>query len=317
MAACRMNDMLHVPVLLHEAVQLLVTDPNGIYIDATFGRGSHSQALLNQLSQNGRLIAIDRDLSAVEYAKKTITDKRFEIFHAPFSTLSTIVKNQKLNGKVAGVLFDLGVSSPQFDEASRGFSFRKDGPLDMRMDKSSGIDAATWLASVDEKTLSDILWKYGEERFSRQIARKIVAARIEQPITTTKLLADIIQSAIPAKYRPRDKHAATKSFQAIRIYINQELEEIETVLMQLLEILSIGGRFAVISFHSLEDRMVKDFIRVNEKGETLPRGLPIKTIDLQQQRLRKVTKPIKPSENEMLNNPRARSAILRVAEKTS
>lgn len=316
MAACRMNDMLHVPVLLHEAVDALVTASNGVYIDATFGRGSHTRAILNKLSDEGRLIAIDRDPAAIDYAREFIQDPRFHIIHSSFSQLTSIVKKYELSGKVTGILFDLGVSSPQLDDNTRGFSFSREGQLDMRMDTTSGIDAMTWIASVDEKTLSTVLWEYGEERFSRQIAKRIVTARLETPIRTTKELAELIKYAIPAKYRSHERHPATQSFQAIRIAINNELKEIESVLPQALESLSIKGRLAVISFHSLEDRIVKEFIRVHEKGEMLPRGLPIKGTGFES-RLKSVGKRLKPSPEELLVNPRARSAILRIAEKTS
>jgi len=315
MATCRMNDMLHTPVLLHEAVNALVTDPDGVYIDATFGRGSHAEAILHQLTTKGQLIAFDRDQSAVLYAKQFIRDARFQIIHAPFSQLLTVIDQYELRGKIAGILFDLGVSSPQLDDPARGFSFIRDGQLDMRMDTTTGIDAKTWLASVDEKTLAEVLWRYGEERFSRQIAKRIVNERKITPILTTQVLADIIKSAIPAKSRSYDKHPATQSFQAIRIAINHELQEIEEALSQVLEILSVRGRLVVISFHSLEDRIVKNYIRINEKGEPLPRGLPIKSTTFQQ-RLHSVGKRIKPTDSEIAANPRARSAILRIAEKT-
>ena len=316
MAACRMNDTLHIPVLLREAVDALVTDPNGTYIDATFGRGSHSQAILQKLSTHGQLLAIDRDITAVAHAKESIHDQRFTMVHAAFSQLTSIVNQYQLAGKVTGILFDLGVSSPQLDTATRGFSFVRDGELDMRMDTTTGVDAKTWLASVDEKTLATVLWEYGEERFSRQIARRIVAERQIAPIATTKTLAEIIKSAIPARFRSHDRHPATQSFQAIRIAINNELQELEAVLPQALEMLSVRGRLVVISFHSLEDRIVKEFIRVQEKGEMLPRGLPIKDTGFTP-RLHSVGKRIKPSESEIAANPRARSAILRIAEKTS
>jgi 16S rRNA (cytosine1402-N4)-methyltransferase len=252
----------------------------------------------------------------VQYAKQTIHDTRFEMIHAPFSQLNRLIRDRGLAGKIQGILFDLGVSSPQLDDPTRGFSFSREGVLDMRMDVSTGVDAMTWLLNVDEKTLARILWEYGEERFSRQIAKRIVTERQMTPITTTKQLADIIKLAIPARYRTTDKHPATKSFQAIRIAVNHELEELETVLPHVLDMLAIGGRFAVISFHSLEDRIVKTFIRTYEKGETLPRGLPIKSTHFQA-RLKSIGKRIQPTQDEILTNPRARSAILRVAEKIS
>jgi 16S rRNA (cytosine1402-N4)-methyltransferase len=317
MAACRMSEMFHqhIPVLLNEAIMNLVTSPDRLYIDATFGRGSHTQALLNQLSEKGRLIAFDKDPEAVAYAKKHFAhDKRFSIVHRSFASIQSVLTELNLVGQVAGVLFDLGVSSPQLDNPERGFSFARSGKLDMRMDTTQGMDAMQWLAQVDEKELADVLWQYGEEKFSRRIARAITTVRAETPITTTAQLAEIIKHAIPRPKKPQDKHPATRSFQAIRIAINQELSELQQGLDQALEALDIGGRLAVISFHSLEDRIVKQFIRQHEKGEMLPRGLPIKGQQFNA-RLKSVGKPIKPDLQEVNLNPRARSAILRIAEK--
>jgi 16S rRNA (cytosine1402-N4)-methyltransferase len=321
MAACRMADMnyQHIPVLLNEAVAGLLTSLNGIYVDATFGRGSHSQAILDQLSSQGRLIAFDKDPEAVAYAKQHFSrDKRFSIFHSSFANMQTVLNELQVFGSVNGILFDLGVSSPQLDDPLRGFSFSRDGKLDMRMDTTQGVDAMTWIATVDETELADTLWKYGEEKFSRKIARTIVAARAEQPITSTAQLADIIKFSIPKPKTPHDKHPATRSFQAIRIAINQELTDLELGLAQGLEALTVGGRLSLISFHSLEDRIVKLFIRQHEKGEegNIPRGLPIKGMNFNA-RLKSVGKPIKPSMKELNLNPRARSAILRIAEKLS
>jgi 16S rRNA (cytosine1402-N4)-methyltransferase len=315
MAVLRMSEAFnqHIPVLLVEAVDNLITDPNGIYVDATFGRGSHSAAILKKLGSEGRLIAFDRDPEAIEYAK-TIKDKRFTIIHCAFSRMHLSLTEMGVEGKIAGVLFDLGVSSPQLDNPDRGFSFVREGTLDMRMDTSQGISAMQWLAEVDESELADVLWQYGEERFSRRIARAIVEARKETPITTTLQLAEIIKFAVPKPKGPYEKHPATRSFQAIRIAINQELSEVELGLNQALEMLKVNGRLAVISFHSLEDRIVKQFVKLHEKGRELPRGLPVKgsTFD---SRLKAVGKPIKPSLQEVNTNPRARSAILRIAEK--
>jgi 16S rRNA (cytosine1402-N4)-methyltransferase len=319
MAACRMTDIgyQHIPVLLNEAVASLLTSLNGIYIDATFGRGSHSQAILDQLSPQGRLIAFDKDPEAVAYAKQHFShDKRFSIFHHSFAHLQTCLNELQVYGKVNGILFDLGVSSPQLDDPDRGFSFSRDGKLDMRMDTTQGVDAMTWIANVDETELADILWKYGEEKFSRRIAKAIVATRLEQPITTTAQLAEIIKFAIPRPKKPHDKHPATRSFQAIRIAINQELSDLELALAQGLDALCIGGRLSLISFHSLEDRIVKQFIRLHEKGEDLPRGLPVKGVNFNA-KLKSVGKAIKPSMKEINLNPRSRSAILRIAEKIS
>lgn len=317
MAACRMSDIFHqhIPVLLQEAVEQLITLPGGIYVDATFGRGSHSAAILNRLNADGRLIAIDKDPEAVAYAKQTMHDQRFSIVHASFASLKVVLEDLGLFGKISGVLFDFGVSSPQLDNPERGFSFVREGKLDMRMDTSQGKSAMEWLADIDETELANVLWQYGEEKFSRRIARAIVAYRAEQPITTTAQLAEIVKRAIPFK-KPQEKHAATRSFQAIRIAVNEELTDIESVLPQALDALQVGGRLAVISFHSLEDRIVKHFIRHHEKGEELPFGLPVKGSRFAGQ-LKSVGKPVKAGDKEVNLNPRARSAIMRIAEKQS
>lgn len=291
-----------------------MTAPDAIYVDATFGRGSHSQAMLNHLSENGRLIAFDKDPEAIVYAKQHIHDKRFTIFHSSFAHMHIFLNELNVLGKVKGILFDLGVSSPQLDDPERGFSFTRVGKLDMRMDTSQGMDAKEWIAKVDEKELADVLRQYGEEKFSRRIARAIVTARNEIPITMTTQLAEIIKFALPKPKKPQDKHPATRSFQAIRIAINQELSELQQGLAQALEALALRGRLAVISFHSLEDRTVKQFIKRHEKGEELPRGLPVKGNQFNA-RLKSVGKPIKPNLKEINDNPRARSAILRIAEK--
>lgn len=319
MAVCRMSEKLyqHTPVLLNEAVENLVTTPHSIYIDATFGRGSHSQAILNQLSNQGRLIAFDKDPDAIAYAKEHFAhDKRFTIVHRSFADIEAVLNELDIAGQIAGILFDLGVSSPQLDNPERGFSFARSGKLDMRMDTTQDVDASKWIATVGEKELADVLWQYGEEKFSRRIARAIVTKREEKPITTTAELADIIKFAIPKPKKPQDKHPATRSFQAIRIAINKELTDLEQGLDQALTSLTIGGRLCVISFHSLEDRIVKQFIKQHEKGDELPRGLPIKGTQFNA-RLKAIGKPIKPSAEELNLNPRARSAILRIAEKLS
>lgn len=315
MAACRMSDIFHqhIPVLLREAVQNLITSPDGIYVDATFGRGSHSREILKNLSASGRLIAFDKDPEAVAYAKQQIHDDRFRIFHASFASLQTVLQGIDVWEKVSGILFDLGVSSPQLDNPERGFSFVREGRLDMRMDTSQGTNAMDWLADIDETELANVLWQYGEEKFSRRIARAIVTVRAERPITTTAELAEIISRAIPAK-KPQDKHAATRSFQAIRIAVNKELSDLEQALPQALNALCAGGRLAVISFHSLEDRIVKQFIRQHEKGDELPHGLPIKKSEFKSQ-LKSIGKPVKAGDEEVNHNPRARSAIMRIAEK--
>lgn len=318
MAACRMTEIFHhhVPVLLKEAIAPLLVSKDGIYIDATYGRGSHAQAILNELSPAGHLIAFDKDAEAVAHAcLRHEQESRFQIFHRSFSQIESTLNDLNWHGKVDGVLFDLGVSSPQLDNPNRGFSFSQEGPLDMRMDTSRGQTAAQWLANVAEKDLADVLWRYGEEKLSRRIAHAIVTQRETTPLTTTKQLADLIKAAMPYKGY-QEKHPATRSFQAIRIYLNQELSDLELALEQAFNVLKPGGRLAVISFHSLEDRIVKQFIHHYEKGASLPRKLPIKGITFAA-RLKSVGKPIKPSEQEVNINPRARSAILRIAEKQS
>jgi 16S rRNA (cytosine1402-N4)-methyltransferase len=304
----------HLPVMLDEVLQALALRPDGTYVDCTFGRGGHSGAILERLGPAGRLIGLDRDPAAVAEARRRFgMDARFTIVHAPFSSLRQALEPLGVWGRVDGLLLDLGVSSPQLDEAERGFSFMRDGPLDMRMDPTHGESAADLLARIDEAALADILWRLGEERFSRRIARAIVQARGETPITRTAQLAEIIASAVPR--REPGKHPATRSFQALRLWVNQELAELEAVLPQAREALTKGGRLAVISFHSLEDRMVKHFLR-GERGPDLPPEIPLMV-----ERAPAVWHPLgraqKPSPAEVKANPRARSAVLRVAEKLS
>lgn len=309
----------HLPVLLEEAIAALNIRPEGIYVDATFGRGGHSRRILQALGPNGTLIALDRDLAAVKHAAE-INDSRFRIVHSHFSNLKQVLADIGLEpvngfGKVDGVLLDLGISSPQIDQAERGFSFRFDGPLDMRMDQSQGRTAAEFLATVSEQQLQEVIKHYGEERFAKQIARAIVAARTRgDDISTTGQLAKIVAGAVPKSEPGQDP--ATRTFQAIRIFINQELEELSLVLPQCLEVLAPGGRLAVISFHSLEDRSVKRFIRSEQDRDDLPANFPVRAKDLPQPRLKAVGKAIKPGEAEIRRNPRARSAVLRVAERT-
>lgn len=315
MVACRMKEKFneHNSVLLAEVIEHLAIKPDGVYVDATFGRGGHAQAILEQLGPKGRLLAIDKDPEAVAYAREHFGhDARFSIQHGTFAALTQCVAAQNLVGKIDGILFDLGVSSPQLDDPDRGFSFKRGGKLDMRMDYSKGVDAATWLAKIDERALADVLWKYGEERFSKRIARSIVAIREETPITTTSQLADIIGKCIPNWQK--GKHPATRSFQAIRIAVNQELDDLELGLKQAIEVLSIGGRLLVISFHSLEDRLVKHFMQHQEKGDEIPVGLPVKHADIEIS-FKRLSRAIKPSDEEIAINPRARSAILRIGEK--
>ncbi len=303
----------HITVLLHEAVDGLNIKSDGIYVDGTFGRGGHSRHILSQLGPEGRLLAIDRDPQAIAEAAK-IDDPRFQILHGPFSRLAEMVDEQGLTGRIDGVLLDLGVSSPQLDQADRGFSFQKDGPLDMRMDPTSGQSAAEWLAHADVDDIAWVLKTFGEEKFAKKIARAIVHDRATEPYTRTRALAEMIARVSPS--REKNKHAATRSFQAIRIYINSELEEIEQALNGAMQVLAPGGRLSVISFHSLEDRLVKHFIRKQEKGPEVPPGLPLTEAQLAGGRLLKsIGKARKPSAAEVEANPRSRSSVLRVAER--
>ena len=303
----------HITVMLHEAVDALAIKPDGIYVDGTFGRGGHSRLILSRLGEGGRLLAIDRDPLAIAEAQ-TIKDPRFEIIPGAFSGLADYLAERGLTGKVDGLLLDLGVSSPQLDDAERGFSFQKDGPLDMRMDPTSGVSAAQWLAHAEAEDIAWVLKDFGEERFAKKIARAIVHDRDQTPFTRTRQLAELIARLVPNK--EKNKHPATRSFQAIRIYINSELEEVERALHGALQVLAPQGRLAVISFHSLEDRIVKQFIRRQEKGPEIPHGLPLTEAQLAGNRtLRSVGKAMKPSEEEIAANPRSRSSMLRVAQR--
>ena len=305
----------HITVLLHEAVEGLAIKPNGIYIDGTLVRGVHSRLILSQLGKNGCLIATDRDPRAIEEAK-TISDPRFQIFHTTFSAIPAVCEELGLTGKIDGILLDLGVSSPQLDDAERGFSFMRDGPLDMRMDTTKGLSAAEWLDQVSIDDLTWVLKEFGEERFAKRIATAIVNFNKTsgQKITRTLQLAQIISDAVP--FKDKHKHPATRSFQAIRIFINSELDELEKALSSALSVLALEGRLSIISFHSLEDRMVKQFIKKNSRGKEVPRGLPILESELNKDiPLKAVGKAIMPSEAEIDANPRSRSAVLRVAEK--
>ncbi|MCE2596091.1 16S rRNA (cytosine(1402)-N(4))-methyltransferase RsmH [Motilimonas cestriensis] len=306
----------HTTVLLDEAVAGLNIQPDGIYVDCTFGRGGHSRHILSQLGDTGRLIAIDRDPQAIAVGNALAAeDSRFQIVHGPFSGLADYIEELGLTGQVDGVLMDLGVSSPQLDDAERGFSFLRDGPLDMRMDPTSGISAADWLAKADVDDIAWVLKTFGEERHARKIASAIVMDRVErEPYTRTKPLAEMIARVNPSK--EKNKHPATRCFQAIRIYINSELEEIDKALMGSLAVLKPEGRLSVISFHSLEDRMVKRFIRNQEKGPEVPAGLPLTEDQLNRDRtLKSVGKALKPGPLEIEHNPRARSSVLRVAKR--
>jgi 16S rRNA (cytosine1402-N4)-methyltransferase len=305
----------HSTVLLKEAVDGVAIDADGLYIDGTFGRGGHTAELLSRLSEKGSVIAIDKDLDAIAAGQARFAEEgRLTLVHASFSELAEIVKQAGKHGEVSGVLLDLGVSSPQLDVAERGFSFLRDGPLDMRMDISKGMSAAEWLASADEQDIAKVIKEYGEERFARRMAAAIVRERAEKPIERTVQLAKILADAHPAW--ERGKHPATKAFQAIRIFINRELADLEDLLQQVIDSLTVGGRLVVISFHSLEDRRVKRFIRDQERGIKLPKNLPIPDVD-RGVRLVKVGKAIKPAAIEVENNVRSRSAVMRIAERVA
>ena len=308
-----MGDFNHQSVLLEEALESLNIHPSGIYIDATFGRGGHSRAILQQLNEDGRLIAFDQDPEAVAFAKQQFAgEPRFKIEHRNFNQVADVIEQYGLKGKIDGVLMDLGVSSPQLDDATRGFSFLRSGPLDMRMDTSQGETARQWLARVKTDDLIRVLKKYGEEKFARRIATAIVETRTAREITETGDLAEIISNAIPVK--EKHKHPATRSFQAIRIYLNEELQAIEQGLTGAVSVLLKGGRLSVISFHSLEDRIVKRFMRDVSSRPKLPAGFPVMEADIEVP-YRLVGKPITAGAEELGINPRARSARLRVLER--
>ena len=308
------QEFSHKAVLLDEAVELLVHDTDGIYLDGTFGRGGHSGLILQQLSSQGRLYAFDKDPLAIAQAQLMVAeDSRLSIAQTSFANMGEIAQQNNCFGEVQGILLDLGISSPQVDDATRGFSFQHDGPLDMRMNPDAGESAAQWIARADAEEIADVIYHYGEERFSRRMARAVVEYRKEQLITTTKQLASIIAAANP-KWE-KGKNPATRAFQGIRIHINQELKDLEVGLQTALEALAPSGRLVVISFHSLEDRIVKRFMREHAKGDShIPRGLPV-TEDQMKRRLKLLGKARKPSPNEIEINPRSRSAVMRVAEK--
>lgn len=308
-----MTQLQHVTVLLQEAVDALVTNPAGFYVDGTFGRGGHSALVLEHLSPEGHLMGIDKDVSAIAVANERFADDaRFEIAHGSFAELAELIEARGMTGKVDGVLLDLGVSSPQLDEAERGFSFQNDGPLDMRMDQTRGQSAADWVNNATEEEIAGVIKEFGEERFAKRMARAIVTERQKTPFTRTKHLAEVIKEANPAW--EKGKHPATRAFQAIRIHVNNELTDLDAVLEQALKVLVVGGRLVVISFHSLEDRVVKRFIRRQELGDPVPRGLPVRDEQLNK-RMRSCGKAIKASDGEVDANVRSRSAIMRVAEK--
>lgn len=308
-----MSDFAHTSVLLQEAVDALVINADGIYVDGTYGRGGHSRAMLSRLSPRGRLLALDRDPVAVRHAQQQHAgDTRFEIVHSNFSRMSHVVAEKDLSGKVTGILLDIGVSSPQLDEAERGFSFMQDGPLDMRMNPQAGISAAEWINHASIEEMTGVFREFGEERHAKRIATAIAVARVDKPFRTTLQLASVVTDANPAW--EKHKHPATRVFQAIRIFINDELGELKQVLDDTVGLLHEGGRLAVIAFHSLEDRIVKNFMREQSRGKTVPRHIPVRGAP-EGQTLRLVGKAIKASDAEVAINPRARSAVLRVAEK--
>lgn len=304
---------VHQSVLLQEAIDGLAIKADGIYVDGTFGRGGHSRAILQQLSNSGRLIAIDKDPEAISYAEQHFAeDPRFQIYHGSFANLAEWAKEAKVYGQINGILLDLGVSSPQLDNPERGFSFMQQGPLDMRMNLGQELDAARFVNNAEADEMAAIFREYGEERFAGRIARAIVAAREQSPIKTTEALAEIVKQANP-KWE-KHKHPATRVFQAIRIHVNQELNDLTKALDLAMDVLAIGGRLVVISFHSLEDRIVKQFMRNKEYGQRPPPGVPIRNEEIQTN-FKRIGKAIKASDSEIKQNVRARSAVLRIGEK--
>lgn len=305
--------MQHKSVLLDEALDALRVRSDGVYLDGTFGRGGHSREILRRLGDAGRLLAFDKDEVAVQCAQAEFgADERFSIMHASFAELAEILSGEQLGEGLDGVLLDLGVSSPQLDDAARGFSFMREGPLDMRMDNTAGTTAADWLAVAEHGEIASVLKRYGEERFAGRIAAAIVNTRADAPLCTTTDLADLVARAVPK--REQGKHPATRSFQAIRIFLNNELADLEAGLKSAVDNLKTGGRLVVISFHSLEDRIVKRFMRSEVRGRVLPRGVPV-TGDAAGQRLKLIGKPVYASDDELRDNVRARSAVMRIAER--
>ena len=309
------QELAHVTVLLHEAVDALAVKPDGVYVDGTFGRGGHSRLILSKLGANGRLVVFDKDPQAIAVARQLAeADRRVQVVHGGFSGFQVALKGLGIEA-VDGALFDLGVSSPQIDDAERGFSFRYDAPLDMRMDTTRGQTAAQWLAEAGEEEIREVIRDYGEERFNSQIARAIVQQRQERPILTTGQLAQLAAQAVRSRERGQDP--ATRTFQAVRIFINRELEEISAVLPQAADYLKTGGRLAVIAFHSLEDRIVKQFIRRHSRPTPLPKWVMVRESERPEPPLREIGKAQRASAAETAANPRARSAVLRVAERTA
>ncbi len=321
MSDALLSEFEHTTVLLHEAVEALAIKSDGFYIDATFGRGGHSSLIINRLNRNGCLLLIDKDPQAIAYAnEKYADDARVLVWQGSFKDFPIALEQFQINRKPDGLLLDLGVSSPQLDDASRGFSFQRDGALDMRMNPDAGESAAEWLSRAEEKEISDVLWQFGEERFSRRIARVIIRERELEPIETTLRLAGIVANTVPKSKQKKGKNPATRSFQAIRIFINQELDDLDGCLKHSMQWLAKHGRIVVISFHSLEDRRVKRFLKGKSSLPKLPRGLPV--MDAQMEQLmgetvvcKLIGKPIKASQQEIENNARSRSAIMRIGEK--
>ncbi len=307
-----MTSSAHVAVLAQEAIEALNIRSNGTYVDCTYGRGGHSRLILEKLGPGGRLIALDRDPEAIE-AAKALRDPRFMAKRSPFSRVRDVLQELGVAG-VDGMLLDLGVSSPQLDDGRRGFSFRSDAPLDMRMDPDHGLSAADWLATAEESEIREVIRNHGEERFAKQIAAAIVAARARGPVDTTRKLAALVADAVPTR-EPR-QNPATRTFQALRIHVNQELEELAVVLPQCVALLGASGRLVVISFHSLEDRIVKRFLRTQSQADALPARLPVRARDLPRPRMRLIGRAARASDRETAANPRARSAVMRVAERT-
>ena len=305
----------HIPVMLDQSIDAMKILPNGTYVDATFGFGGHSKKILDSLDSDGRLYAVDKDTDAINMIREDVaSDKRFTLKHGCFSELENFSREWGIHGSINGILFDLGVSSHHLDEAGRGFSFNKNGPIDMRFDQSSGISACEWLESVDEQTLSYVIWKYGDERYSRRIARAIVYQRDKEKILDTDHLAKIIDRAMPKN--EKHKHNATRTFQAIRIFINKELEVLKDVLSNSYNILAPKGRLVLLTYHSLEDRVIKDFLAVTDENISTPRNLPIKSEFLKKM-FNIVSKSIKPDKDEVNLNPRSRSAKLNILEKAN
>lgn len=304
----------HLSVLLEEAVDALVTQPDGRYVDGTFGRGGHSRQVLAQLGEHGQLMGIDKDPEAIAAGEQLASeDRRFSVCHGSFAELDRFVADAGWSG-ITGMLLDLGVSSPQLDDAERGFSFMRNGPLDMRMNPQQSPSAAEWLNTAKEKDIADVIWRYGEERFSRRIARAVVERRVEEPLATTRELAELVSAAVPKK--EKHKHPATRTFQAVRMFINRELDDLEAGLKVAVDLLEPGGRLVVISFHSLEDRIVKRYMRDLARGPQLPRGLPVRA-DQAESDFRLVGKAIKAETEEVTDNVRARSAVMRILERRS